>query len=151
MRISLPVLLALVLLGCAEEPAPKTAAPRDPTTEPWYGEAVQELTSLNDQAREAIRRGRKDDASIIIQKGETISARLLAAQHPTLEATVGASDVDQLYGEMLLSNRNYGWARLFFQKNLSRWKLWRPQSGDTARRVKLAADEIAECDRRMEE
>jgi len=60
-----------------------------------------------------------------------------------------ASDLDDLYGQMLLSNRNYGWARLFFQKNLARWKNWKPQTPDTAARLKQAQDAIAECDRRM--
>ncbi len=60
-----------------------------------------------------------------------------------------ASDLDDLYGQMLLSNRNYGWARLFFQKNLARWKTWKPQTPDTAARLKAAQDNIAECDRRI--
>jgi hypothetical protein len=62
-----------------------------------------------------------------------------------------ASDLDQLYGRMLLSNRNYGWARLEFQKNRARWKTWQPQTDETVRRLKLAETAIAECDRRMTE
>jgi hypothetical protein len=62
-----------------------------------------------------------------------------------------ASDLDQLYGRMLLANHHYGWARLLFQKNLARWKNWTPQTPETARRSKLAASAIAECDRRLAE
>jgi hypothetical protein len=50
---------------------------------------------------------------------------------------------------MLLSNRNYGWARLFFQKNLARWKNWKPQTPDTAARLKQAQEAIAETDRQL--
>jgi hypothetical protein len=60
-----------------------------------------------------------------------------------------ASDLDQLYAKMLLDNRNFGWARLTYQKNASRWKNWRPQTDETARRLKLAQEGIAECDRRI--
>jgi hypothetical protein len=62
-----------------------------------------------------------------------------------------ASDLDELYGKMLLSNRNYGWARLMFQKNVARWKHWNPRTPDTAARLKEAESEIVECDRRMSE
>ena len=41
------------------------------------------------------------------------------------------SDLDQLYGQMLLANRNYGWARLVFQKNRARWKTWKPATSET--------------------
>jgi len=90
-------------------------------------------------------------AAALIQKGEPLSSRLLSVQQPTLAATEAASDVDQLYGQMLFSNRNYGWARLFFQKNLARWKRWKPQTEDTAHRLKEAESAIAECDRHMTE
>jgi hypothetical protein len=60
-----------------------------------------------------------------------------------------ASDLDQMYAGMLMGNWNFGWARLAFQKNVSRWKNWRPQTPETARRLRLAQDGIAECDRRM--
>jgi hypothetical protein len=139
---------ALLLAGCGEE---QTAAPRDPTTESWYAPAVQQLVSLNQQARAAIKKGNKDEAGKLIQQGEAVSTRIISVPHPTFDATVAASDVDQLYGEMLLSNRNYGWARLFFQKNLARWKVWRPQTEEAVRRMKEASAEIDECDRRMTE
>jgi hypothetical protein len=50
---------------------------------------------------------------------------------------------------MLLSNRHYGWARLQFQQNLSRWKHWTPQTPDTLRRLKEAETAIIECDRHI--
>jgi hypothetical protein len=58
--------------------------------------------------------------------------------------------LDQLYGRMLLSNRHWGWARLQFQKNLSRWKHWTPQTADIERRIKEAEAGVAECDRHMD-
>jgi hypothetical protein len=60
-----------------------------------------------------------------------------------------ASDLDDLYGRMLLSNRHYEWAQFQFQKNLARWKYWKPQTPDTARRMEAAETAIAECDRGM--
>ncbi len=60
-----------------------------------------------------------------------------------------ASDLDQLYGRMLFAEQNYGWARLQFQKNVARWRNWRPPTPETARRLKLAASAIAECDRQL--
>src|ERR1035441_1397285 len=71
-------------------------------------------------------------------QGQPLSLRLLAAPRPTLAAMEAASDLDHLYAAMLLANKNYGWARLAFQKNVSRWKYWRPQTPDTARRLKAA-------------
>jgi hypothetical protein len=62
---------------------------------------------------------------------------------------VAVSDLDRLYGRMLLANRNVGWARLTFQKNLARWRNWRPETADSARRLQQAKDDIAECDKRL--
>jgi hypothetical protein len=76
-------------------------------------------------------------------------ARLLSVPRPTLEAAEAASDLDQLYGRMLLSNRHYGWARLMFQKNLARWKHWQPQTPETSRRFQQAVSAIAECDKHI--
>jgi spore cortex formation protein SpoVR/YcgB (stage V sporulation) len=50
---------------------------------------------------------------------------------------------------MLLTNHNCGWATQFFQKNVARWKHWPTPNDDTASRLKLAQDGIAECERRM--
>lgn len=62
-----------------------------------------------------------------------------------------ASDLDELYGHMLLTNGNYGWARMMFQKNVARWRSWKPRTDETERRLKVAEAEVAECDRRMAE
>ena len=145
------ILLAVcaVLAGCGAAPAPAPQASADPTSDKWYGETVEGLAAMNRQARELVKAGKGDAASDIILKGEDLSKRLLSVTHPTLAATVAASDLDELYGQMLLSNRNYGWARLLFQKNVVRWKYWQPQTPDTATRLKQAQDSIAECDRRL--
>ncbi len=131
-------------------PAPRVGdAKGDPTTDRAYVSAVAELKELNRGARECFRKGDKDTAAAIIQRGETISKTLMAVSRPSLAATVEASDLDQLYGDMLFSNRNYGWARLFYQKNRARWKFIQPQTADTAQRLKQAEDAMAECDRRI--
>ena len=36
---------------------------------------------------------------------------------------------------------------LLFQKNVTRWKTWKPQTPETERRLKEANADIAECDR----
>lgn len=145
-------LLAFVLLtACAPSPAPVEEAQKDPTTEPWYGEAVGQLAAMDQQAEALFKKGKGDDAAALIEKGEPLSTRLLSVPKPTLAATEAASDLDQLYGQMLFSNRNYGWARILFQKNVARWKTWKPETAETARRLKLAEDAIAECDRHISE
>jgi hypothetical protein len=147
-----PLLILVILLsGCPPAPAPapqpKTAV--DPVTEAWYGVATSELAAANREAEGLLREGKDDRAAAVITKGQTLSGRLLAAPRPTLAAMEAASDLDQLYAKMLLDNRNFGWARLTYQKNASRWKNWRPQTDETARRLKLAQEGIAECDRRI--
>lgn len=104
---------------------------------------------MNRQAGELIRRGKSDEAAALIMKGEALSKKLISVPQPTLEATRAASDLDELYGRMLFSNRNYGWARLMFQKNLARWKSWQPRTPETEARLKQAEAAIAECDRRI--
>ena len=106
---------------------------------------------MNREAERAFQAGREDDASALILRGQPLANRLVAVSRPTLAAVEAASDLDQLYGRMLLANRNYGWARLEFQKNRARWKTWQPQTTETARRLKLAEDAIAECDRHLTE
>lgn len=143
-------LSCLMLVGCASAPAP-TGKGVDPTTQPWYAETLNDVTTLVSGARQALHDGHPDDASALIQRGEPLGAKLLSVPHPTLGATEAASDLDELYGQMLFSNRNYGWARLMFQKNLSRWKYWKPSTEETERRLKEARDEIAQCDGKLEE
>lgn len=148
MRLSfLSVCLILAACGPSSAPAPRVAA--DPTKEPWYSQTVNELATMNRQAEEFFKKGKQDEAAALIEKGEPLSDRLLAAPKPTLAATEAASDLDQLYGEMLFSNHNYGWARLMFQRNLSRWKHWEPRTPDTERRLKLAEDAIEKCDKHI--
>ncbi len=144
-------MFAIVLAACAPAPAPAPAPkpPPDPVTEDWYAPATAQLAAMNRQAEALLREGKSDQASAVITSAQPWAARLLAAPHPTLGAMEAASDLDQMYAAMLLGNKNYGWARLFFQKNVSRWKNWRPQTEETARRLKAAQDGIAECDRRM--
>jgi hypothetical protein len=141
-----------ILAGCAPAPAPKQPSQViDATQEAWYGKAVAQLAAMNRQAQSLLARGKADEAASIITAGEPWATRLLSVPRPTLEAMEAASDRDDLYGHMLLANHNYGWARILFQKNRARWKNWRPQTDETARRLKLTEAAIAECDRRMTE
>jgi hypothetical protein len=150
MRLPAAFLVALILSACGPAPAPpQPAAPRDETKEPWYSQTVEQLAAQNREANALIKAGKPDAAATLIQSGEPLASRLLSVRNPTLAAMEDASDVDDLYGRMLLSNRNYGWAMLFFQKNAARWKNWKPQTPDTAARLKEAQSQIAECDRRI--
>jgi hypothetical protein len=152
MRFSV-VMMALLLAACAPAPVavekPKPAP--DITQEAWYSAGVEELAGMNREAASLLKNGKGDDAAALITKGQPLALRLLAAPQPTLPAMEAASDLDQLYAGMLLGNRNYGWARLEFQKNVSRWKNWKPQTAETERRLALAQDGIRECDRRIAE
>jgi hypothetical protein len=142
-------MFAVLLVGCAPAPTPVAKVVADPASEEWYGPLTAQLAAMNREAEGLLRDGKGDQAAAILTKGQALVGRLLAAPRPTLAAMEAASDLDQMYGGMLLGNRNYGWARLAFQKNVSRWKNWRPPTPETARRLKLARDGIAECDRRM--
>ena len=143
----LVILAAALLASCEPPPAP----PRDATKEPWYRETVDRLTAMNREANGAFAGGKPDQAAALIVKGEPLVARLLTTPNPTVEAAIAASDLDDLYGRMLLSNRHYGDARLLFQKNLARWKHWQPQTPETARLLKQAESAIAECDKHIVE
>lgn len=140
------ILSAAGLAGCG---ASSTPVARDPTQEPWYRDLTGQLTGLNRDAQEAFREGKADRASELILQGAPLAKRLLDVPRPATAAMEAASDLDDLYGRMLLSNRHYGWARLQFQKNLARWKNWTPQTAESERRLKQATDAIAECDRSM--
>ena len=145
------LLLALVTSACAPVPPPKPVEqPRsDPTAEAWYAPTVEQLAAMARDTADLLKRGRKEEAGKIITAGQPLINRVLSAPRPTLAAMEAASDLDELYGRMLMADQRYGWARLQFQKNVIRWKHWQPQSEDTARRLKQAQDEIAECDRRL--
>jgi hypothetical protein len=145
------IFAAAVLAGCAPAPPPKESAKVDVAREAWYGQAVEQLAAMNRQAQGLMERGKADDAAAIIMAGQSWVNRLLSVPRPTLAAMEAASDCDDLYGRMLLANRNYGWARVMFQKNLARWKTWKPETEQTEAHRKRAAAAIAECDRRMAE
>lgn len=104
---------------------------------------------MNRQAQTLLAAGKSDEAAALITMAEPLENRLLAAPQPTLAAMEAASDRDDLYGRMLLANHNYGWARMTFQKNVVRWKNWKPQTDETVRRRQLAEAAVAECDRLM--
>lgn len=138
----------MLLAGC-DSSRPKLVQ-HDPTQEPWYRESTAQLTALSADARKQFQQGHPDAASQLIQTSEPLVKRLLGVPRPTLEVADAASDLDDLYGRMLLSNRHYGWARLQFQKNLARWKNWTPQTGESQKRLQQAKDAIAECDRHIQ-
>ena len=139
----------VILAGCAPAPTPVESSKIDATQEGWYGKAVEQLTAMDRQAESLLEHGKADEAAAIITAGEPFVSRLLAVPRPTLAAMEAASDLDDLYGRMLLANRNYGWARMVFQKNVARWKSWKPQTDDTARRLQMTEAAIAQCDRGM--
>ncbi|MDQ6676587.1 MAG: hypothetical protein M3Z09_04750 [Acidobacteriota bacterium] len=146
----MPALAAMVFLaGCSSAPAPANSPKSDPTTEAWYGRSVNQLTALNREAESAFQSGKPDRAAALIQQGEPIRDRILSTPRTTIAAAEAASDLDDLYGRMLLANRHYGWARLLFQKNLARWKHWAPNTPESTRRFRQAESAIAECDRRL--
>lgn len=147
-RIVLASLLVL-LAACAPAPPPPPKVAVDPVTESWYAPAIAELATMNREAASLIEARKPDDAAALIAKAQSLATRLLSAARPPLEAMEAASDVENLYAIMLLENKNYGWARLSYQKNVSRWKNWRPQSEETARRLKQAQAGIAEVDKRI--
>ena len=134
----------LLLAGCGSAPAPVS---RDTALPSWYAATLDQLTNLNREAQDDFAHGRSDRAAAKIKQAQPVAARLLGVPQPSLPAVEAASDVDDLYGRMLLANRNYGWAQMFFQKNRSRWKNWKPQTDESQRRFKLAEAEIAECDK----
>lgn len=106
---------------------------------------------MNRDAESLLQHGRFDQAAAIVTKEQPLQNRLLAVPRPTLAAMEAASDLDSLYGRMLLRNRHYGWARSVFQKNVVRWKNWKPETPETVHRLKIAVAAIAECDRNLQE
>lgn len=145
----LVLLVAILFAGCKSS-APTTETPRpDPTAESWYPDAVQQLQNSCREAERLLKVRKNTEVAAIITANQPLMTRLLAVPKPTLAAMEAASDLDHLYGRMLLANRHYGWARMLFQKNQARWTHWRPQTEETARRKALAESAIAECDRRL--
>ena len=140
-----------LLAGCSAPPPPVKTVQVDRTTESWYGPTVEEAARLSREAELLFRQGKGDAAGEKVQKGQALVSRLLAAPRPTLPAVQVAADLDDLYGRMLLHNKQYGWARSMFQKNVTRWKHWKPESPETEQRLRVAMSQVAECDRRLTE
>lgn len=149
MRLSLT--LAVLLTACSPVPPPAVHPKPDPVKEAWYGETIDQLAAMSREAETSLRRGAPDRAAATITQGQPLIHRLLSVPRPTLPAMEAVSDLDQLYGQMLLGNRHYVWARVLFQKNLTRWTLWTPQTPDTLQRLKIARSAVAECDRHINE
>lgn len=148
-RALLPI--ALILASCAPPPRPVEAPKPDLTLDPSYGQTIDQLTSLTRAAEILLQSGEADKAGALVVDAQPLLNRLLSATRPTLAAMQAVSDSDRLYCRMLLANRHYGWARLLFQKEVTRWKTWKPQTADTALRLKTAIAGLAECDRRLQE
>jgi hypothetical protein len=149
MNRSMVLAVALIAVGCGSS-SQRAEPPRpDPTKDAWYRNAVDELGRLSREA-EALHKTKPDAASALILQAQGIVSQVLGVPRPSLEAMQFSSDIDDLYGRMLMSNRHYGSARLMFQKNVARWTHWRPQTEETERRRKAAEAAIAECDRLIE-
>jgi hypothetical protein len=147
---ALPVLLAAALLGACGPAAPAAKAPKvDPTTEAWYAQSTEKLTNMDRAAEQYFQAGRSQEAAAIVTSALSLQSRLLAAPRPTLAAMEAITDLDRVYGKMLESNGYFGEARLLFQKNVTRWKTWKPQTPETERRLQEANSDIAECDKHM--
>jgi hypothetical protein len=137
--------------GCGPAPPPTVVEKLDPVKEPHYLKTVEQLVAMNREAQAAYSGGDSDKAAKIMEKEKPLVSEVLAVPKPSLQAMEAASDLDQLYGTMLLKNRHYGWARILFQGNLARWKHWQPQTPESARRLKEAESGMAECDRHLVE
>lgn len=134
-------------MACAPPPKPVEQPKPDPTAQDWYPQTVDGLAAINKEADGLFRRGKFDESAALVAKGQPLASRLLEVPRPTLAAMEACSDLDDLYGRMLLRNRHYDWASSIFQKNVIRWKAWKPQTEDTARRLKAAKEAVAECER----
>ena len=142
---------AILCGGCGPAPAPVAAVQADQAKSADYLRAVEQLNAMNREAEAAYHAGNSDLAAKIMDQEKPVVSRVLSVPKPTLGATEAASDLDQLYGTMLLKNRHYGWARILFQGDAARWKHWQPATEDSARRLKLAESGVAECDRHLVE
>lgn len=144
----LPALLALLLVGCSQ-PAPRSQPQANGAKPSGYDDAVARLASMNKDANALNDQDRQDAAAKVIADAELIANQIQSVPEPDLPALEALTDLDDLYGRMLLKNRHYGEARLLFQKNLARWKFSKVSPEESARRLKQANDEIAECDKHI--
>jgi hypothetical protein len=135
----------LLSAACTTPPPPERPRP-DPATEAWYAATLEELQGLVRQAQSALNRKDLETAGDLVTQGQPLSERLLTAPRPTLPAMKAVSDLDQLYGELLLRKRHHGWARLLIQKDVARWKNWRPQTEETLALLKRAEDALNKID-----
>jgi len=145
-RNALLILFVGLLSACSQQPA-EAPAKANPVGEAWYGEVLGQVKDLHAKAAKLVQEGKKDEAAAALKSAEPLVQRLLTVPSPTLEAAVAASDIDQLYAQMLAGNRHYGWARMVFQKDAARWRNWTPQTEESLRRRKIAEAGMAECDR----
>jgi hypothetical protein len=146
-RLVTIIAAGLLLTGCGA--APDAAVARDETRESWYMQTVAQLTAMSREAEKLFQSGQRDAAADVIQQAQPVMSKALSVRKPSLAAAEACSDLDDLYGRMLYTNRNYAWARFLFQKNFARWKHWTPQTPDTIRRMKEADKQIADCDRHI--
>lgn len=143
------LLLAALLTACAPAARRAENVKPDPTAEPWYSQTVEQVAAFHREAETLVKQRKLDEAGARITDAQPLSARLLSVPRPTFEAMAAVSDLDDLYGRMLLRNHHYGWARLQFQKNVARWRNWTPPSDESRRRLQQAQSAIAECDRQL--
>lgn len=151
MRLFFIVAVTFFLISCAAAPPPVEQSKPDLTAEAWYGQATERLQTINREAEHLLKGGRFDQAAALITEGQPLLNRLISVPRVPLAAMEAASDLDDLYGRMLLRNGRYGWARVVFQKNVARWKNWKPEAPETAGRLRRAVAAVAECDRRLSE
>ncbi|HEU5021693.1 MAG TPA: hypothetical protein VFT60_07370 [Bryobacteraceae bacterium] len=145
MRILGVTVLLAILSGCGGGAPPPSAPPPDETKEPWYAETVARVVDATKRATDAFEHAKPDDASSLILQAEPQAKQLLSVLHPTLEANIAAADLDALYARMLFSNNHFEWAQFLYQKNVARWKYWKPQTPDTERRLKEAEAQVEKC------
>jgi len=145
-RNALLILLLGLLTACSQGPA-EAPIKANPVEGAWYGEVLGQVKDLRAKAAKLVQEGKKDEAAAALKSAGPLVQRLLTVPSPTLEAALAASDIDQLYAQMLAGNRHYGWARMVFQKDAARWRNWTPQTEESLRRRKIAEAGMAECDR----
>jgi hypothetical protein len=145
----IPLIAAALLAGCGPSSPSAQAPTADPATDSGYVQSTARLTEMDRAAEKLFQAGRTQEAAAIVTRGEALQTRLLAAPRPTLEAMEAVADLDRIYAKLLISNGYFGESRLLFQKNITRWKTWKPQTAETERRLKEANSDIAECDRHM--